>query len=215
MLTSPSRKSYIGQTCRPIEKRLEEHQKESSNCVAIYRAIQKYGWENFEKDWYEVPDDDLNDHEELMIEVLGTLTPDGYNLKEGGGNGKHSEESKQKMSEAQRGEKSYMFGIPKSEESRRKQSEAQRGEKNHNFGKTPSEDTKQKIRKTKLGEKNHKSKRVYQYSLDGTYIRSFGSAGEAGRHLEKGRSHIIECANGTYKTAYGFKWSYKSNVLHE
>lgn len=67
MLTSPSGKSYIGQTVRPIEKRFEEHQLESSNCVAIYRAIQKYGWENFETDWYECPDEELNRHEELMI----------------------------------------------------------------------------------------------------------------------------------------------------
>ena len=68
MLTSPCGKTYIGQTVRPIEKRLEEHETgRSSGCRAIYNAIQKYGWENFGKDWYYCPDEDLNKHEELMI----------------------------------------------------------------------------------------------------------------------------------------------------
>jgi group I intron endonuclease len=95
MITSPKGKSYIGQTIRSISERFKEHETgKSKDCVAIYSAIQKYGWENFEKEWYECPDKDLNDHEELMIEVLGTLTPGGYNLKGGGGNGKLSEETR-------------------------------------------------------------------------------------------------------------------------
>lgn len=102
MLTSPSGKSYIGQTTRPIEKRFRQHQQESG-CMAIYRAIQKYGWEHFEKDYYECPDEDLNFDEELLIREMGTLAPDGYNLKEGGANGKASEETKQKMSESKTG----------------------------------------------------------------------------------------------------------------
>ena len=168
MLTSPNGKSYIGQTIRPIEKRFEEHQKESSNCVAIYNAIKFHGWENFEKEWYEVPDDDLNFYEEILIALLGTLAPDGYNLKEGGGNGKLSEETKQrlseahvgkthteehtqKMSEALRGEKNHMYGKTHMEETRQKMSEARRGEKNHMWGRTHTEETKQKMIEAKLG----------------------------------------------------------------
>ena len=102
-------KIYIGQTFRPIQTRLEEHRTgKSSGCVAIYNAIKFHGWENFDKDWYECPDEDLNKHEELMIEVLGTLSPCGYNLREGGGNGKPSDETRKKMSEAHAGEKNYM-----------------------------------------------------------------------------------------------------------
>ena len=84
MLTSPSGKSYIGQTIRSIEERFKAHQKESSRCMAIYNAIKKYGWENFEKDYYECPYEDLNFDEELLIREMGTLAPKGYNLKEGG-----------------------------------------------------------------------------------------------------------------------------------
>ena len=42
MLTSPSGKTYIGQTHRPIHERLKEHETgESKGCRAIYNAIKK------------------------------------------------------------------------------------------------------------------------------------------------------------------------------
>ncbi len=235
MLTSPAGKSYIGQTTRPIEKRLEEHQK-SSDCVAIHNAIKKYGWTNFDKNWYECPDEELNKHEELMVEVLGTLSPGGYNLREGGGStGNLSEETKKKIGDANRGEKNYMFGKKLSEKTKQKMREAQIGEKNHMYGKNGemhpkhgkklsektkqklreanvgnihSEETRQKMKDTHLGDKNHNSKKVYQYDLENLYIRSFESSGEAARYLDKDSSSIRMNAIGKRKTAYGFKWSY-------
>jgi group I intron endonuclease len=243
MLTFPSEKSYIGQTNRDIHKRLEEHQLPSSNCVAVYNAIQKYGWEKVKIDWYEVPDEDLNKHEELMVEVLGTLSPGGYNLREGGGSsGKLSEETKQKMSEAQSGEKNHMygktlsdeakqkisdaksgennpmFGKKHTEETKQKMSGAQSGEKSHMYGKTLSDETKKKLsigrtgKKNhmygKTGEKNHKSKKVYQYKLDGTCVGEYGSSVEAAQALEKtDGTSIRACARGKLPSAYGFKWS--------
>jgi group I intron endonuclease len=96
--TSPSRKSYIGQTIQPIEERFKQHQRPSSKCRAFFGAIKKYGWENFDNHWYEVPDDELNFYEEMLVALMGTLAPDGYNLKEGGGNiGKMSEVVKKKL----------------------------------------------------------------------------------------------------------------------
>ncbi|AGE51046.1 GIY-YIG catalytic domain-containing endonuclease [Paramecium bursaria Chlorella virus CVG-1] len=225
-LKKETRKAYIGQTIRDIHKRLEEHQLESSNCRAILAAIQKHGWDNFDKEWYEVPDEDLNFYEEMLVALYGTLSPGGYNLKEGGGaTGKPSEETKRKMSEAQAGK-------TLSDEHKQKMSEAQSGEKNHNYGKTPSDETKKKISKAlsgenaywygkthteeakqqmskaKIGEKNRASKRVFQYTIDGTYVDSFASSGEAARALEKtDGSKIRMCARGKRPSAYGFKWT--------
>ena len=276
MLKSPSGKIYIGQTIRPIEKRLKEHREgKSKRCRAIYNAIQYHGWENIEKDWYYCPDEDLNKHEELMVEVLGTLSPGGYNLKEGGGNRgkaseetrhlqrevklgennpmygragennpmygkKHTKEAKQKMKKINGGENNPMYGKTHSDEAKQKQREAKLGKNNPNYGKTPSEETKQKLRKVNLGEnnpmfgkmhteeskqrnreansgENHpKSKRIYQYDLDGTFIDSFASSGDAGRHFKKKNGSIIStCARGNTrrKNAYGFKWSYTLNIF--
>jgi len=290
-LTFPSEKSYIGQTIRDIHERLKEHQYASSGCVAISRAIQKYGWENVKKEWYEVPDEDLNFYEEMLVALLGTLAPGGYNLKEGGGaTGKMSEETKQKMKEAKSGEKHPMYGKEHTEESKQKMREANSGEKHPMFGKEHTEETKkkqsdalsgekhpmygktgekhpmygkslsdehkQKMSEAKSGEKNpmfgkslsdeHKqklsealsgekhpmygkehteeskkkmseamtgekntlSKKVYQYTLDGTYVDDFASSGEAARALGKTDGTLIsKCARGKSKGAYGFKWS--------
>lgn len=196
-------KIYIGQTTRPIHIRLKEHRLgKNSDCVAISRAIKFHDWENFDKDWYECPDEDLNLDEELLVREMGTLAPDGYNLKEGGGNGKPSEETKQKMSESHLGEKNSMYGKTPSGETKQKLREA-------NIGKTASEETKRKISESQLCDKNHKSRRVYQYALDGTFINSFGSSREAARQLNKPcASNIRLCAHGNRKSAYRFKWSY-------
>jgi len=197
-------KGYIGQTIRPIQERLREH-RTKSGCRAFYGAIKKHGWKNFKVDWYECPDDELNKHEKWMINLMRTLSPNGYNLKEGGGNcGKMSEESKKHMREIN-------LGKTLSDEHKQKIGEA-------NLGKQKSDETKQKSREAKLGENNpmygktgekhHKSIRVYQYTLDGTFIDSFGSTREAARQLEKTVTPIRDCARGKYKIAYNFKWSY-------
>lgn len=236
MLTSPNGKSYIGQTIRFIEERFKEHQKKESGCVALCNAIKKYGWSSFIVDYYECSDDELNKNEKWMVKLLRTLSPSGYNLREGGGSrGKHSEESKKKNSEAHLGkkhteetkekcretkigEKHPMYGKPKSDETKRRIGES-------NLGKTHSEEAKQKMREAKLGKTlsdehkqklsevrrgkvNHNSKIVYQYDLDGNFLESFGSIDEAARRLKKKRGTAISmCINGYNKTAYGFKWS--------
>lgn len=217
-------KIYIGQTIHSIKERFKKHQKEGSNCRAIYSAIKKYGWKNFEKDWYECIDEDLNKHEKWMVNLMGALSPEGYNLREGGGSrGKHSEESKQKNRDAHTGKthtdetKQKMseahIGKTLSEDHKRKLSESKRGEKHSMFGIPKSEETKRKMSDALRGEKNNRSKKIYQYDLEGKYIQSFASCGEAGLHIKKSTSKISMCACDKRKTAHGFKWSYDQNVI--
>jgi group I intron endonuclease len=213
-------KIYIGQTTRPIQTRLKEHETgKNIHCQGIYNAIRKYGWKNFETDYYECPDEDLNFDENLLVREMGTLSPGGYNLMEGGGSGgKHSKESIQKMREARLGEKNHNYGKTPSEETRQKLREANLGKtlseetkekiSKAKIGKTLSQESKQKMSDSKKGDKNHGSKRVYQYDLAGKLIGSFGSCGEAARYINKDRPNISACASGERKTAYRFKWSY-------
>jgi group I intron endonuclease len=159
-------KIYIGQTIRPIHKRLAEHEKERSRCVAIYGAIQKYGWDNFEKDYYECPDEDLDFDEELLVREMGTLSPGGYNLREGGGSrGKLSEESKKKVGDGNRGkthtvetkqkQREAHLGKTHSEEAKQKCREANIGDNHPMWGKKHRKESKKKMSDSKKGDKNH------------------------------------------------------------
>ena len=137
----------------------------------ILRAIKKYGKENFirelicecknEKQAYK--------NEKKYIEKYNTLSPNGYNLSPTGGleyNGYHSEESKRKISEAQKGEKGNMYGKHHSEKTKKKLSDFFKGRKlpeeirekmcgegNGFYGKTHSEETKRKVSETNKGNK--------------------------------------------------------------
>lgn len=52
------------------------------------------------------------------------------------------------------------------------------------------------------------NKTIYQYSLDGTFIKEWRSISYAGRELHINISNISMCANGKRPNAGGFKWSY-------
>jgi group I intron endonuclease len=104
MLTSPSGKSYIGQTVNTVEERFKKHRTCNSSCTALVNAVKKYSWDMFDKSWYECPNEDLNKHEEMLIEVLDTIAPNGYNLKCGGSNNSPSQETRAKISNTLKGQ---------------------------------------------------------------------------------------------------------------
>lgn len=60
----------------------------------------------------------------------------------------------------------------------------------------------------KFGKDNFNSKAVYQYSLDGVFIRKFDSMMDVQRELGFSYSAISQCCRGKQKTAYGFRWKY-------
>jgi group I intron endonuclease len=94
-------KIYIGQTTGPLNKRWNDHCCYKKNrCSVVSQAIQKYGKKNFEVKPIAYCDslEQMNHREPYYIKLLKTLTPNGYNIKEGGnGGGKCTEETKEKL----------------------------------------------------------------------------------------------------------------------
>lgn len=203
-LTSPSGKIYIGMTMQPLEKRFMNGHG-YKGCPAIWKAIQKYKWENFK---HEVLLDGLTKEEaeqkeiELITFYKSNQKGFGYNIENGGNVlGTHSEETKRKISEANKGriitkesiekrrktieknggcsgEKNSFYGKHHSEEVKKKQSEFMKGNKcnlgNHHseeFKKWKSEQMKQKY----SNGKNPRCKRVLKLGENGEVIARFVS----------------------------------------
>ena len=59
---------------------------------------------------------------------------------------------------------------------------------------------------TRIGEKL--SKPVFQFTLDGEFIREWKSCYEVQRKLGYRQSYTNACCRGNYKQAYGFIWKY-------
>tara|TARA_B100001142_G_scaffold47854_2_gene44771 strand:+ start:2732 stop:3919 length:1188 start_codon:yes stop_codon:yes gene_type:complete len=102
-ITSPSGKMYIGQTIGKLNRRLSRHATEPG-CVAMKRAMDKYGRKNMKCDVIEenIPLEQLDDREMYWIDQLNTLSPNGYNLNTGGGRPVYSEETKERLREVHR-----------------------------------------------------------------------------------------------------------------
>lgn len=158
-------KMYHGQT---IEEDINDrwYDYKTLNCKGqpkLYNALKKYGWDNFIAEVIDTSpqnQEQLDNMEIFYIAKFDSMN-NGYNCTEGGRGGKKSEETKRKLSEAQKGEKNHMFGRHhseeakikmrnklSSEETKRKMSEAKKGKRNCQFGKPLSEETKRKMSET-------------------------------------------------------------------
>lgn len=84
-LTSPSGKVYIGQTV-DFQKRMKSHKEcAGEHCPKLYRAIRKYGWENFNKKILleNLTLSEMDFLEEFCISVYDSIKY-GYNVTIGG-----------------------------------------------------------------------------------------------------------------------------------
>lgn len=150
--TAPNGKVYIGITGQKPEYRWSNgnHYKQNKH---FYRAIVKYGWENFK---HEIVKDGLEKEEacDLEIELIAkydaTNPHKGYNNSTGGeagATGRHiSEETRRKISESNKGKPSPKKGTHLSAETRLKISKA-------NKGRHISEETKRKLVESHKGHK--------------------------------------------------------------
>ena len=103
--------------------------------IRIQRAIKKYGKENFRKEWLMFCEDEeeLNYMERVYVDQTWVDRSDTYNLNLGGDCQRHSEQTRKKISLAQKGKKekypSPMKGKRFSKEVRKHMSEAHKGYK--------------------------------------------------------------------------------------
>lgn len=167
-------KLYIGQSVN-IERRWKGHKYNSQYDYKknhLYTAFKRYGIENFEFSIVVECDECVLDVFEIGIIELYNSTDrtKGYNNKLGGSTGKHTEETKQKLSEILKGrshtketkqkmsnsrkrENNNFFGKTHSEEAKQKMSESRKGKPAHNKGKPASDEAKQKMSEAKKGRK--------------------------------------------------------------
>lgn len=59
-----------------------------------------------------------------------------------------------------------------------------------------------------IPEKKKKTKIVYQYDLNGVFIKKWNSLKEAAEKLKVNSNNISCCCSGKMKTCKGYKWSY-------
>lgn len=94
-VTSPSGKSYIGQTRQGPDIRWRKHCSDARNnngCPLLGAAIRRYGKDNFTHKILEVCNlETIDDRERFWIQELNTCYPEGYNILIGGQGGQKFE----------------------------------------------------------------------------------------------------------------------------
>lgn len=217
-------KKYVGITKTSVNKRWGHNGSgyRTNKQSIFYRAIQKYGWDNFE---HIILYENLSQNEACNMEInlikkYNTQDKNyGYNVQPGGQLGNagvaFSEESKKKMSEAHKGKKlteEHKMKISNgckghtpcvhSEETRIKLSRI-------NTGKVLSDDTKQKISKTLTGIKRSPEtlrKRKYNNPMNVPVYcpeidMTFQTITDAAKYTGTQRSNIQKCLHGKRHTA--------------
>lgn len=151
-------KVYIGQTQQLPQKRWGTHGEGYKTSSKFYNAIQKYGWDNFEHLilFTNLTQEEANIKEEELIKLYrATEDKYGYNIKQGGNNYTHSQETKDKIGRAN---SVALKGKKWTKEQRELMAKKMSGSGNPFYGKHHSEETKQKIsqnRKGKLAGADH------------------------------------------------------------
>lgn len=235
---TPAGKRYIGITAQTPEQRWQNGKGYRHN-EYFENAIKKYGWGNIE---HKIIKTNITKEEaeameiELIKKFKSNDRNNGYNITSGGDTiGKHSEESKKKMSAKRKGKPSARKGVKLSEETKRKIAEKRMGqrynvgvpfteerkrhlsenhadvsgEKNPRWGKkVPQEEIerRQAHRVYRVGAEHPQAVKICQCTLDGEVVRVWGSISEAAKVYC--RSSIKDTLRGKYKQHKGYQWRY-------
>jgi group I intron endonuclease len=215
ILNKVNGKCYVGQTRQknPI-RRWSQHRNDPRGLLK--KAITKHGLINFEfKILYEVSNEDLNDIEKSEIQKHNTIAPNGYNLQKGGECYDVHPLTREKQ-KSMWGLGHPLWKQKHTDETKQKISIATRGENNPMYGKKHSQEVIEKLRKNnhmngKTGSLAPISKKVDAYSLDGEFLQTFDCIKEAAEAIGRNMSGIGNCLGGRSKTCGGFIWKYNKD----
>lgn len=198
-------KVYIGQSHKTLEERMRRHKNDSKRQNSyFYRAIRKYGWENFS---WEVIDtattsEELNEKEVYWIQYYQSFDnrEKGYNSTSGvDHNYKITEEEREKRSQRVSGDKNPMYGKPGTW-----------------LGKKFSKEHKQRLSESLKGREtpwctggNHwLAKSVINLNTG----EIFDTIQEAADAYQVNRDSIAKQIKGKTKNCNGFKWSFCQDI---
>ena len=207
-------KKYVGQTCKKPEVRFGKNGARYIGCRIFYNAILKYGWDNF---YHEVLFTNLTVEQANLIEqavISAYNTTDrrfGYNLQSGGKNHNLADETKQILSQMNKGKnagsQNPFYGKKHTAETRKKLSESHKyiclGENNPNYGKKHTAEAKERMRTSRKG------KHILQYDLDGNFIKEWEYMSLARQEYNLDKRSLQKACNGKLKTTGGYVWRYK------
>lgn len=209
-------KSYIGQTIRSLKARMGSNYNGYKKCTAFYRALNKYGLENFDIEILcEVEIALLDKKEQEYIEKYNSLTPNGYNICDGRDD-KYFERNSNKTKIYQYDTEGNFLQSYDSLASAAKElnisyqaiSAVLREERKQTNGWIFTYEL-QEVQPVQV-KKTH-GRKTAQYDLDGNLIAIFNSANEAaiaiGKNSNAGRN-IRSVCYGDRITAYGYKWKF-------
>ena len=192
-----NQKIYIGQTSQAPEQRWKEHQidarKESLKNRPLYRAINKYGIENF---IFEVIEATRNpvEREVYWISQYNTFQGEGYNATRGG-EGRSNIVWTDKEIEVLTSLRKENKSIIEIKEILPEKGELAISNKLKELGFDVSRNYKTKKRVAQIDPKTNKIIKVYE-SMQATQEDGFA------------KSHVSSVANGKRLTHKGFKWEF-------
>ncbi len=213
----PNGKVYIGITCQRISSRWGRKGRGYRTQPYIWRAIQKYGWDNIEHIVIAegLSEEDASIAEKKLIKRYDSRNPEkGYNIDCGGSTisgGWHQPDSaKEHLREIHLGENNHMYGKHWSDEQkelRRKASSFKR-----------SEETKAKMSLAQSHRSEEYKKILYEAQprtaiicLDTGFV--YRGVYEAGRILKIQGANISKCLRGERKKAGGLRFAYAPLLL--
>lgn len=222
---APNGKRYIGQTCQSLSRRWRNGNGYVRNTY-FYRAILKYGWDNFQHNTICkcATLEEANRIESDLIAQYRTNSPEyGYNISGGAdGSGRVAERTRKLMSQARKGKfagsANPNYGRKHTDAERAKMSEIQREyfrtHRSPRLGITVSEETRRKqsisrrnsIKAQESIQRLNQSKAKKVRCIETNVI--YPSTHEVERQTGFRQGNIAAACRGKYEKSYGFHWEY-------